>query len=71
MTVIRVRHKSSAAACYYTHAQSAAEAVERVTLALGDVEGLKAWDAEPNMPAFEVAERGVFDRSGARVIRLA
>lgn len=67
MTIFRVTHKMSAVTCYYTHARSAAEAIERVTLALGDLEGASAWTAEEAEPDFVLAKHGVFDHSGARI----
>lgn len=67
MTVFRVTHEKSTATSYYTHARSAAEAIERVTLAVGDVEGASAWTAEEAEPDFEMAKHGIFDASGARI----
>ncbi len=69
MTAYRVRHKRSGD-LFYVLASSAFEAVEFVTLALGDAEGSAAWEAEPGSAGRELVKGTVFDSAGKPITSL-
>ncbi len=62
--VYRVWRPARPVDCYYLLAKSRKEAIEIVTLRLEDPEGSKAWNAEPDAPAFAVPKGIVADKSG-------
>ena len=66
MEAYRVINKHSAV-IYYLLAASSAEAIERLTLVLGDVEGRRAWEATLDTPPYPLTRGVVLDREGKPV----
>jgi len=65
--VYRVSRSLSPSDRYFLEAKSPEEAIEIVTLRLADLEGMKAWHAEPDLPKFSVPHGVVVDHEGAPI----
>lgn len=63
MQAYRVTHKQSADV-FYLLAASSSEAIERLTLVIGDAEGQRAWEAMPDAPPGLLTRGVVLDRDG-------
>ena len=63
MATYRVRHRRSGR-CYHLRANTPGEAIERLTLALADLEGEGAWEAVPDADRDDVIGGIVLDEAG-------
>lgn len=62
--IFEVHRHANAKDRYFVNAQSDAEAIEKVTLRLADLEGVEAWTAVQAKPPFEFHPGDVVDGSG-------
>ncbi len=62
--IFEVRRHANAEDRYFVNAESAVEAIEKVTLRLADLEGVGAWTAIQTKSPFEFHRGDVVDGSG-------